>query len=42
MQLVQEWFFDVMSKLLIKDLSLERLRKILRNHYGVKNLTELY
>ena len=25
-----------------KDLSLERLRKILRNHYGVKNSTELY
>ena len=25
-----------------EDLSLERLRKILRNHYGVKNSTELY
>ena len=25
-----------------KDLSLERLREILRNHYGVKNSTELY
>ena len=25
-----------------KDFSLERLRKILRNHYGVKNSTELY
>lgn len=25
-----------------KDLSLERLRKILKNHYGVKNSTELY
>ena len=25
-----------------KDLSLERLNKILRNHYGVKNSTELY
>ena len=25
-----------------KDLSLDRLKKILRSHYGVKNITELY
>ena len=25
-----------------KDLSLERLKKILRSHYGVKDTTELY